>query len=114
MFISKEEFIKLRDAQDESFINEILMRVYNKAIEDSLALLPRTLVAYTKKQTEIANLISDFYKNNKEFIEHKQIVTKVVGEIEKENPGLTYSFILSKATPIIRNKIELLNKEGGK
>lgn len=114
MFISKEEFIKLRDAQDESFINEILMRVYNKAIEDSLALLPRTLVAYTKKQTEIASLISDFYKSNKNFIDHKQIVASVVKEVEKENPGLTYSLILNKAAPIIENKIALLNKEGGK
>ena len=105
-FITKEEF----ESNNVDAINEGLTRAYNKAMEDVIRHIPSIVLEYTKKQSQLRELIGNFYNENPTFLPHKELVAFIVHKLEKESPDMLYGEILKKSIPIIQKKIEDLNK----
>lgn len=108
MFCTEEEFLKIVVDGDGKLFNEILDRVYNKAIERSLLLLPETVARLSKRNEAITMLLKQFIGENKNFLNHKELVLQVVQEIEIKNPNLKFDEILMLAKPTIEQKIKLM------
>lgn len=110
-FITKEEVQRMRSGTIEEaliIVNEILSRVYNKAVEDALRQTPDLMLRLFVAQQAQSKLVSDFYEKNPGFKEHRDIVQSTVQQVEAKNPGKDYNFILGLSEPIIRNRITKL------
>ena len=104
-FISKEECEMLGTRLDEELLNEILSRVYNAAIEKAITKLPEVISRMVASKTATQAMTNDFFKRNKDFENHKEIVASVIQEIDSQNPGMNYDEILKDAESIIIEKI---------
>ena len=104
-FISKEECEMLGTRLDEELLNEILSRVYNAAIEKAITKLPEVVSRMVASTTATQAMTNDFFKRNKDFENHKEIVASVIQEIDSQNPGMNYDEILKDAESIIIEKI---------
>ena len=104
-FISDEEWRELQIAESPYVMNEILSRVYNGAIEAALTQLPEVAVAMIKNTGAVKAMSEDYFKRNKEFKDHKDIVTSVLQEVEVSNPAWDYEKILKESEGKIKEKI---------
>lgn len=108
MFITEEETLKILTEGDSKLLNEVLERVYNKAVEKALLMLPEVVGRLGKRNEIITSLLKQFLSENKNFLNHKELVLQVVQEIEIKNPSLKFDEILLLAKPTIEQKIKLL------
>ena len=105
-FISDEEFKELKKAETPELFNEILSRVCNAAIENTIRRWPDVATRLTATAIATKAATKEFYDKNKDFIDHKDIVTAVVQDIDSKDPTLSYGEMLKKAEPIVREKIK--------
>lgn len=111
-FISKEEWKALSKQTDEILINEVLSRVFNRAVETAILKLPDTISRLMVSTTATQNMTKDFFKRNSSFEEHKDIVASVTQDVESLHPEWNYEEILKEAEGVIKFKIEVLPKQG--
>src|SRR3990167_4983194 len=104
-FITREELQRIVEKEDVDALNEILSRVHNSAVESVIKQIPEVISRLMVSTQAHKKMISDFYQHNKEFESHKEIVSKVVQDIECDNPEKNYEDILKLAEPIIKQKI---------
>lgn len=105
IFVTREEWQQVRESESERPINEVLSRLYNKAVEDTLRKLPEVISRMLANTAAIQSMTKAFFEKNKDFEAHKPTVAAVVQEVESANPGLNYDKILELAEPVIREKI---------
>jgi hypothetical protein len=110
-FMTKEEVLRMRSSTIEEavyIVNEVLSRVYNKAVEDTLRQTPDLMLRLFVSQQAQNKLVTDFYESNPDFKGHRDIVQSIIQKVEASNPGKTFEFILSLSEPMIRDKISKL------
>jgi len=79
--------------------------IINAAMERILRVLPETIGNMMTAQAMYSKLNKDFYGDNPELINHREIVTKVVQTIEGQDPLKSYEDILKDALPKIKDQI---------
>jgi predicted RNA-binding protein with EMAP domain len=84
---------------------EIIGEAVEKAVEKALLLLPEVVGSLMANHAALAKLNSQFYKDNPEFKDRKDVVTSVVEMIEGKNPLKKYEDILTEAVPEIRQRL---------
>lgn len=110
-FITVEEYEDLNGSSYHIYVdklNEILNRVYDKAVEDTLRSIPQVVGSLSKHAVKLNELSKDFYKTNPDLTDHKELVGKTISKIESENPGLAYEEVLKKVLPEVRNSVSKL------
>ena len=105
MFCTDEEFLLLKEAGNANILNELLLRVYNKAIEQALCHIPDVVNKLSKKVKNVNIALDAYFKKNPTFLDHKDIVMQTMQALEMEFTGMLFEDILEKATPIIEKKI---------
>lgn len=90
MFITEEEY------KSKEGLNSALERVYNKAIEDTLKLLPDIIMGLVVKNKSIQHLYSEFKTKYPEFADRENEIALVVEQIEIEDGSLALDEILAK------------------
>ena len=109
MFLTKDEFDKIISGNYEVF-NEVLSRIHNSAVETAMKMTPELTASLIKNSLAIHRIKEKFYDDNPEFLKNKDLVQKVVQEVEGKNPGSDYQGILDKATPIIKQKLSTVTE----
>jgi len=107
-FVTEDEWKKVQAAEGRQIVNEILSRLYFKAIESTLRSLPELISRLTEQTATLNALTVKFFETNPEFKNYKELVSATVSEIEEQNPGLSYSDILAKSAISIKTKIEII------
>lgn len=110
VFISQDEFKQLVDAKDEVLLNEILSRVFNKAVETAICSMPDIITRLIKSISATQKMSADFFDANKEFKNHLDIVTAAIQEVEAAHSDWNYDRILTESVPIIKQKVAMLDK----
>lgn len=110
-FITKEEFIKLIDTQSVDMMNEVLSRVFNKAVETALQMTPKLTAQLIKSSVGMRKITDKFLSDNPQFKGHEMIVEQVVRQTELDNPGFTYEQVLSTAVQRINEKISVVSSQ---
>lgn len=106
-FISSEEWKRLTEEQDESLMNEVLSRVHNAAVENTIRKIPELLSRMVKTTTATHAMTEDFFKRNELFKKHRDTVMQVVRDVESRNPDWDYTKILNAAEPLIKEKLSI-------
>lgn len=104
MFLSDSEFKEIMSG-NKQVLDEVLARIYNKAVEDALCRIPSVVVSYTQKNAAIKMALGEMYKDNPDFKGHEGMVQQVVKEIEGKTPEKTYEELFAMAIPIIKERI---------
>lgn len=104
MFITDEEFLTL----DATKLNAILQKVVLKATEEALQALPVVIGTLISQTGTLKQLAMQFYENNKDLSEHKEIVAKLIEEEEAKNPGVKFDKILESVAPKARSIVNTL------
>jgi len=107
-FVTEDEWNKIQVAEGRQIVNEILSRLYFKAIESTLRSLPELISRLTEQAATLNTLTVKFFETNPEFKNYKELVSATVSEVEEQNPGLSYSDILAKSAISIKTKIEVI------
>ncbi len=110
-FISKEECEILGLGEKEELLNEILSRVYNGAIEGSIKKLPEVISRLMVSTAATQKMTKQFFADNEEFEDHKEIVAAVVQDIDSLHPDWNYGDIMEEAKPIIKEKIAAIKNK---
>lgn len=102
MYITKEEFEKL----SYETLDNVLARLHNKTIEDTLRLLPDIIIGLTVKTKGISDGYKAFMDLHPEFKGKEEEMMKVIETIELEDGTQDLSEILKKV-PAAMGKIEI-------
>ena len=89
---------------------EEVRKIVLEEIEKSFLLVPEMVTALLQEKIVMSKLVEKFYTDNKDFMDHKDIVGSVIEEVESKNPGKKYEDILKKSTPIINERIKTVGK----
>jgi hypothetical protein len=84
--------------------------IINLAVERALLSLPEVVGNLMAQQAAFSKMNTQFYKENPEFVNHKQVVASVLEKIDGENPSLDYDKKLKSAVPLIRERIAMLSR----
>ena len=107
-FITQEEFKKIVESQDLTLMNEVLSRVFNKAVESAIQMTPALTAQLIKTAVGTRKITDKFLADNPGFAGHETIVQEIVRKVEIDNPGMDYQQILQAAVPRINAKISEL------
>lgn len=88
---------------------EIITIAVNRAVEKAILMLPAVMDNLMKEKIAMQRLAKQFYTDNTDFNNHKDIVGSTVEQVETENPGKPYKEILDKAAPKIKKRIASIN-----
>lgn len=106
-FVSRKEWDELQlQHGNEELLNEILSRVCNKAMEDTLRKLPEVVSRMLKSTIATQNMSKDFFDRNKDFVNYPDIVNSVVQDTESKNPNASYKDILKDSESVIQSRIK--------
>jgi hypothetical protein len=109
--MTKEEVARMQSSNLEEavvIINEILSRVYNRAVEDALRQTPDLMLRLFVSMQAQQETKKDFYDRNPDFKNYLDIVQSVVQKVEAKNPDKSYEFILGLSEPMIRQQIVMM------
>lgn len=84
--------------------------IIEAAVEKALLMLPEVVGNLMANHVALAEMNTEFYKNNPELRKHKELVATTVEAIEAEHPYLDYKEILNKAVPEVKKKIKMIDK----
>jgi hypothetical protein len=99
MFITPEEFGNL----SAETLNSVLERAYNKAIEDTLCLLPEVILSLVVKTKGTQQTLEDFYKKYPALKGKESELSLAVQAAEFANPNGELSVILEGAAKILES-----------
>ena len=98
----------LTEEERNSIIDEITKKVLLTVKEDILLSIPEVIGNLMVQHISLHKLNKKFYADHKEFKDKKDVVVKIIEEIEGKDPLKKYEDILKEAVPEIRNRIKTM------
>ena len=106
--ITKEEYNSVRELNYTQF-STYLTRLVKLCVEEALKAIPQVATHMAAHAACMKKLNKDFYKANKDLVNHKRVVAEAIVKVESENPGMSYTDILDKAAVKAKEIIPNLN-----
>jgi hypothetical protein len=100
--VTKTRGLFMDNVERESIIEE--------TIERMLKMLPEVVGNLMASNAMYSKLTEDFYKNNPDFINHKEIVREVISKIEGQDPTKRHEDVLKESVLIIKSQISAKGK----
>lgn len=82
----------------------------NEIIEQIFLKLPDIIGNLMSTQSSLNKLNKKLYSDNPEFRNNKDLVANIIEDVEGKNPGKNYEDIIKSAIPIIKERMEIVNK----
>lgn len=111
MFITREELERVKiGTVDEGLelLNTVLVRVHNAAVEEAMRCLPALISSLVRQSQVMDKMAAQFYEDNKDLSEHKQLVYEVTQTLDAANPGLSYDDLMAKVATEVRLRLQTL------
>lgn len=89
-----------------SITNEEFDRIVFKVTEKVLLRMPEVIGNLQMNLAETSKMTKEFYSKYPDFKNDPQTVQGVLGELDKANAGMKYEDILTKAVPMIRERMK--------
>lgn len=117
MFLTEEELHQIL-AGSVTTLNEVLTRVNQQAVENTLRMLPSVVHNLVIQVSDLKETTDKFYKDHPELSSHKNFVAQALEKVEGQNPGMSTSDLLNRALPevkkLIANSQDLQSREPNK
>jgi hypothetical protein len=85
-------------------------RIIQAAVERALLMMPEAIEHLILQKTITKKIAEEFFKENKDFSAHLDLMQEIIEKTEMDNPGVNYGKIIELATPAIRTKLQTLSK----
>lgn len=102
-FLSEGEFNELMNAGGKrpyEVFNEVLDRVYTRALESALLSFPEVAVSLVRNATEIDKLRKEFFEAHSEVTSNLPAFKEALAALEEREPALQYKELLEKAAKL--------------
>jgi len=86
-------------------IDELLLKTKQEAVEEALRALPAIIQNLVVSASRLQKVSTEFYKDNKDLVEHKDLVGKIIQEVEADNPGISFEKITEEAAVETRKRL---------
>ena len=93
-------------------LDEVLDRLFNKAVERALTLMPHTVASLLKYAANIDTVQTEFMKDNQDLVEHKDRLKELVGSVSSEHPDWDISKTVDEAGKDLRKEIKTISNIG--
>ena len=93
-------------------LEEILDRVYNKAVERALALMPSAVSSLIKYAANLDTIQEGFMKNNKDLLEHKDRLKEIIGSTSADHPDWDIAKTVEESGKDLRRELKTASSIG--
>lgn len=107
-FKDKEEYEKV--FEDPKLMNEVLLRVHNKAVEKTIRMLPQVIKNVVDTHMVVHSKTADFFKENEDLLPHREFVGFVANDLATKNPDWSVGKLFEELAPEVRKRLGLRNK----
>lgn len=107
-FCSEEEFLEVVVSGKKEVFDEILSRVFQKAVESAILYLPEAVDKLGKRLAYTTKVFGEFIEKHPEYREHKDLVVHTMQKLELESPNKNIEEILASSVAVIDREIKLL------
>lgn len=83
--------------------------IIQEAVERTLLSLPKVVGNLMQTQAAYAKMNIQFYKDHPEFANHRDVVAKVLEQVDGANPGEEYETKLKQAVPEIKRRLKMMD-----
>lgn len=104
-FLSEEEFDHLMHAGGKrpyEVFNEVLDRVYTRALESALLAFPETAISLVRHASSMNNLRKEFFDKNPDVVKNLPAFKEALAHLEEKEPATQYDELLNKAASLMR------------
>lgn len=108
--ITRKEYEGIKDVSYDQFCG-FIMKVVKLSVEESLKALPHVMTHLSKQIDYLKKLSIKFYTDNKDLVNHKPFVAKIIEQVEAENPGKAYEKVLEIAAEKAREALAKIPKD---
>ena len=99
-------------AGNEGTLNEALDRVFNKAVERALTLMPHALGGLLKYATNLANIQESYRKANPDLADHEDRLKELIGVTSSDHPDWDIAKIVEESGKDLRKEIKTISSIG--
>lgn len=107
MILTEEEYLKFGTGMTKVELEEFFIKFQRQCVEETLKTLPAVISHLVKTTSTLQSLSEGFYKKNSDLISHKELVRKVIEEVEAGNPGMELDKVLTEAAKLSRERIKI-------
>ena len=108
-WFSKEDEGKILSPE---MVDEALDRVYNKAVERALALMPSAVSSLIKYAANLDTIQEGFMKNNKDLVEHTDRLKELIGVTSSDHPDWDIAKIVEESGKDLRRELKTASSIG--
>ena len=87
-------------------LDEVLDRLYNKAVEKALVLMPNAMTSLIKYAANLDAVQTGFMKNNKDLLEHTDRLKELIGSTSSEHPDWDIAKTVDAAGKDLRKELK--------
>ena len=99
-------------AGNEGTLNEVLDRVFNKAVERALTLMPHALGGLLKYATNLVNIQESYRKANPDLADHEERLKELIGVTSSDHPDWDIAKIVEESGKDLRKEIKTTSSIG--
>jgi hypothetical protein len=108
LLFSEDEFTAWQSrSHDYELAHEISLVLVYKAVEEMLRILPGVIQHLVRRTVMLRDLTDRFYADNKDLVDHKDIVARVIEGLERKSPQTDLEQLLKEAAPLARRQVRL-------
>jgi hypothetical protein len=105
---TEEEFSAWQNRKlDYDLTHELALLLVYKAVEEMLRVLPGVIQTLVRRTVMLRDLTDKFYADNKDLVDHKEIVARVIEGLELKSPQIDLEQLLKEAAPLARRQVRL-------
>jgi len=105
---SEEEYNSWQNRpHDYELAHELALLLVYKSVEEMLRILPGVIQNLVRRTVMLHNLTEKFYADNKDLIDHKDVVARVIEGLELKSPQIDLESLLKEAAPLARRQIRI-------
>jgi len=93
-------------------LDEVLDRVYNKAVERALTLMPNTVASLIKFATNLKNVEDSYMKANNDLVEHTDRLKELIGSTSSEHPDWDVAKVVDESGKDLRRELKTISNIG--
>ena len=110
-WLTEEEYHAIADEGVDMF-NEVLHRVFNKAVERALQMVPHVLPSLLKFAADLKNIEDSYTKANPDLVEHKERLKELIGITSSEHPDWDIPKIVEESGKDLRKELQISSSIG--
>lgn len=92
---------------DYDLAHELALVLVYKAVEEMLRILPGVIQNLVRRTVQLRDLTDRFYADNKDLVDYKEIVAKVIEGLELKSPQTDLEALLKEAAPLARRQVRI-------